>query len=385
MPSLFSIPAFFILFRETVEASIVVSVLLSFCRQMFLDDPHLHKRLRRQIWLGTGLGLLLAVIIGAVFIVVWYLYSSNIYENHELAWEGSFSLIGAALITIMSVPMLRSIRPERQEQWRRKLSARLNKAHNGDESGTQSRHSPLPSNETVDDQGVPAPESSVGDVDQVTAVDLADKKDDRNEAYDDEYLSSTTPEASFKHTSMATKYILLTIPFVTILREGLEAMVFLGGVTITDAPSAIPIPSILGILCGAGVGYLIYRGGIRARLHIFFLLSTMLLFLIAAGLFAKGILALETHFWLRAVGVAGGDEGPAIPYKVSNNVWAMTCCSPNGGGWSVFNAILGWSNIATIGSITGYCLYWVALSIALVFIKRRDARRMAIFKQTPAS
>lgn len=45
----FSIPIFFIIFRETTEAAIIVSVLLSFLRQVLTDDQVMRKRLARQV------------------------------------------------------------------------------------------------------------------------------------------------------------------------------------------------------------------------------------------------------------------------------------------------------------------------------------------------
>lgn len=45
----FSIPIFFIIFRETTEAAIIVSVLLSFLRQVLSDDQAMRKRLARQV------------------------------------------------------------------------------------------------------------------------------------------------------------------------------------------------------------------------------------------------------------------------------------------------------------------------------------------------
>lgn len=45
----FSIPIFFIIFRETTEAAVIVSVLLAFLNQVLLDDPQLKKRLARQV------------------------------------------------------------------------------------------------------------------------------------------------------------------------------------------------------------------------------------------------------------------------------------------------------------------------------------------------
>ncbi|KAF9102308.1 high-affinity iron permease, partial [Mortierella sp. AM989] len=66
----FSVPIFFIIFRETTEAAIIVSVLLSFLSQVITDDPAMKKRLARQVWGGTALGLLISIAVGATFIVV---------------------------------------------------------------------------------------------------------------------------------------------------------------------------------------------------------------------------------------------------------------------------------------------------------------------------
>ncbi|KAF9090032.1 hypothetical protein BGX23_006302 [Mortierella sp. AD031] len=69
----FSLPTFFIIFRETTEAAIIVSVLLSFLNQVLSEpkDQALRQRLSRQVWAGTGLGLVISLAIGAGFIVVW--------------------------------------------------------------------------------------------------------------------------------------------------------------------------------------------------------------------------------------------------------------------------------------------------------------------------
>lgn len=45
----FSLPIFFIIFRETTEAAIIVSVLLSFLSQVLTTDFTIKKRLQRQV------------------------------------------------------------------------------------------------------------------------------------------------------------------------------------------------------------------------------------------------------------------------------------------------------------------------------------------------
>jgi high-affinity iron transporter len=57
----------------------------------------------------------------------------------------------------------------------------------------------------------------------------------------------------------AEKYVMFVLPFITVLREGLEAIVFIAGVTFSSPASSVPIPVITGLLAGALVGYLLYK------------------------------------------------------------------------------------------------------------------------------
>jgi len=55
------------------------------------------------------------------------------------------------------------------------------------------------------------------------------------------------------------KYAMFILPFVTLLREGLEAVVFVGGVSLSEPATSFPLAIIVGILCGVLIGYFIYR------------------------------------------------------------------------------------------------------------------------------
>ncbi|KAJ3037055.1 hypothetical protein HDV00_002124 [Rhizophlyctis rosea] len=368
MGNVFSVPAFFVLFRETTEASIVVSVLLTFCRQMFADDEAVYKRLRKQVWVGTILGLLTAIAIGAIFIGIWYRYATNAFEAHELLWEGSFALIGCVLITVMGLAMLRAAQPGHQERWKLKLMKQLKAANEkADKKKKQDPESPtvIPVEQSTSPDNISAQSTSA----TLTAAPSISTNGTAADVDSDAGL--------LENSSMATRYTLLTIPFVTILREGLEAMIFLGGVSLTESPTAIPLPAILGIVIGCAIGFLIYSGSSRFNLHYFFIVSTMFLFLIAAGLWSKAIYSFETDYWFKHINGGGGDEGPAIGYNVLHSVWHLECCNPNDGGWGIFNAILGWNNDGTIGTVVGYCVYWIVISIALIVIKKMDIRKEA--------
>ncbi|KAF9955446.1 hypothetical protein BGZ70_010241 [Mortierella alpina] len=301
----FSIPIFFIIFRETTEAAIIVSVLLSFLSQVLTEDSAMRKRLARQVWAGTGLGLLVSFAIGAAFIAIWNLYKANLWAASEGIWVGCFSLLAVLMITVMGIAMLRT--NQMQEKWKVKLAKAMDD-ENAQGLGNQSR-----------------------------------------------------------------KYALFLLPLVTVLREGLEAVVFIGGVTFTEEPKAIPLAILSGVALGLMIGFAIYRGGNKMRLHPFFVGSTCLLLLIAAGLVSKGIAAFEADYWGRVTGAQSDDAGTFDPRF---NLWALKCCDPkkpDAGWWSVANAMVGWSNVASYWTVGSYIVYWGLIIAWLIKSKtRRD-------------
>ena len=51
------------------------------------------------------------------------------------------------------------------------------------------------------------------------------------------------------------------IPMVTTLREGLEGVVFIGGVSLGLPATSIPLPAIVGLFCGLLCGYIVFKAG----------------------------------------------------------------------------------------------------------------------------
>lgn len=70
------------------------------------------------------------------------------------------------------------------------------------------------------------------------------------------------------------------------------------------------------------VGYLIYKGGNKTSLQIFLVVSTCFLYLVAAGLFSKGVWSLEQDAWVKLAG-EGAAEAGAGPgsYDIRKSVW----------------------------------------------------------------
>jgi high-affinity iron transporter len=49
--------------------------------------------------------------------------------------------------------------------------------------------------------------------------------------------------------------------------------------------------------------------------------------------------------------------------------FSFQCCNAElngGGGWGIFNALFGWQNSATYGSVLAYNFYWIAVIVAFL-------------------
>jgi len=161
------------------------------------------------------------------------------------------------------------------------------------------------------------------------------------------------------------RYAMFMLPFITILREGLEAVVFIGGVSLGLPATAFPLAVLAGIGVGCLIGFFIYKGGNMASIQTFLIISTCFLYLVAAGLFSKAVWLFEDNKWTQLIGgdIAETNSGPGS-YDIRNSVWHVNCCNPEingGGGWGIFNALLGWQNSATYGSVISYNVYWIVV------------------------
>lgn len=299
------------------------------------------KRMRIQIWAGTLIGFFIALCIGAAFIAVFYTKLTDLWAKTEALWEGVFSVVASVIIYLMGLAFLKMDRS--RIKWRVKLS---------DAFDDHSR-----ATLTAEDGTTTTTNANASTVDASSLV-----KRERRRA-------------------RGGKWALFLLPFITVLREGLECVVFVGGVSLGIPAKSIPIAVVVGLIAGAIVGYAIYRTGSSFALHWFLIGSTFILFLIGAGLFSKGVAFFEYYQFSSAVGgdVSETGNGPGS-FQVKGNVWHLPYGNPEvgavgtNGGWQIFNAILGWNNEANLGSILSYCFYWIAIICALVWYKWKEGR-----------
>ncbi|KAI5954658.1 hypothetical protein KGF54_002434 [Candida jiufengensis] len=310
MVNVFNVQIFFIVFRESLEAVIVVSVLLAFLKQGLggsNQDPIIYKKLRKQIWLGAFLGILICFILGGAFIGAWYGLGKDIWSKSEDLWEGIFCIIATVLISLMGIPMLRI--NKMKEKWRVKLAQAL--------------------------------------------IKPTDNK-----------------KRKFNFGMWTKKYALFILPFITCLREGMEAVVFVGGVGINQPATSFPIPVIVGLIAGVAVGTLLYYFGSNMSMQIFLIISTCILYLIAGGLFSRGVWFFESYEYGKKTGGDASENGSGPgTYDIAKSVWHVNCCNPQtDNGWDIFNALLGWQNSATYGSVISYNIYWIVIITVLMLM-----------------
>ncbi|PWN31799.1 iron permease FTR1 [Meira miltonrushii] len=364
---------FFIAFREALEASLVIGILTGTLENVVgvkngdQNGRALVKKLRKYIFMGAGIGLLIAFAIGAAFLAVFYTQTTDLYGRSEELWEGIFNLIAVLLITPMSLAILRADRSRRK--WRKKLS----KAFDGYQ---QERRDLANAGEEANDVITPATEEPTHVLNDSTANAPQTTKAPQGRV---EALWSAIKRPFSGEARGATA--IFVIPLITTLREGLEGVVFIGGVSLGLPATSIPLPAILGLFCGLLCGFIVFKAGSFNKIRFFLVFSTCFLLVIAAGMFSRSVYYLQFYQYVQLVGDAAAESGSGPgSYNANNYVWHLDCCNPedkkNGGsGWAILNSLFGWNNTATVGSILSYIFYWLAVISYLVYSHFQQQQR----------
>lgn len=351
----FSVQVFLIVLRETLELAIIISVLLAFVHQSFAsrkttsdetngdyqaidgttdsenvepvvksitDNESLRKYLILQIWVGGLLGLMACLLFGSVILTVFYILGNDLWAITEHYWEGTFSILASIIISVMGIKILRV--SKMQEKWKLKFAAIINNS----------------------DYMIRAMQGS------------------------DESRLAVWSE----------KYAMFILPFVTTLREGMEAIVFVGGIGINENTSILAIVNSLvsAMVIGSLIGVVLYRSGNTLSMQWFLIISTCFLYLVAAGLFSKGVWNFELQHFIDlcdGFDVSETGHGPGS-YDISTSVWHVNCCNgelqDDGAFWMMFTAIFGWTNSASYGSVVSYIFYWLVIIIAFTSLRYEE-------------
>ena len=277
------IPSIIIAFRETLEAALIVGIVLGYLNKTKQTKYY------NVVYIGVG-SAIVASIVGA------FIFSSlagGFTGRAEEIFEGITMIIGATLLTTMILWMMRQ----------KHLAAEL--------------------------------ENKV-------AVEL-------------------------KETH---KFGLFFLVFISVLREGIETVIFLGAASLVSADNNL-IGAFIGIVAATLLGYVMFVGSMKINLRKFFNVTSILLILFAAGLVAHGIHEFQ--------------EAKIIPTMIEH-VWDINPALNADGSYpilhekgylgSIFSGLFGYNGNPSLLEILSYIIYLVV--ILLLWFRVENEKRPRI-------
>jgi high-affinity iron transporter len=153
----------------------------------------------------------------------------------------------------------------------------------------------------------------------------------------------------------------MTVAFLAVAREGLEAALFLIAAATTEDGWAVLAGGLIGLAAASVLGALVVLGGRRLPMRQFFTVTGLILIVFAAGLVSRTVL------WLQAAGELG---------TVWNNVYDLTAYRWLTVGTETgrfLGAMFGWDPRPSIEQVAAYLLFLV--TVAWLFLRApRSAR-----------
>jgi high-affinity iron transporter len=166
-------------------------------------------------------------------------------------------------------------------------------------------------------------------------------------------------------------FALVVMAFLAVLREGIETAVFmLAAFQSSSNVAATGTGAVLGVAVAIGLGYAIYKGGIRINLSRFFRFTGFVLVLVAAGL-----LSTAAHEFAEA-GVLTVGLGRAMDLS-----WLVSPGTIHG---SLLTGMLGFQPVPTVAEVALWLAYAVPMSIYVLWPQRPTARAGAPVGAQPA-
>jgi high-affinity iron transporter len=163
---------------------------------------------------------------------------------------------------------------------------------------------------------------------------------------------------------------LVAMAFFAVLREGLETAVFMLAAFQTSGDSAAASSgAVLGVLSAAGIGWGIYRGGVRLDLARFFRVTAAVLVLVAAGLVASAIHTAHEAAWLNTLQTQAFDLS-----------WLVR---PGTVASSLVTGVLGVQPQPVVAEVLGWLLYATPMLAYVLWPARW--RRRATFRTSSVS
>lgn len=144
---------------------------------------------------------------------------------------------------------------------------------------------------------------------------------------------------------------LFSLAFLAVLREGIELALFLTAAALSTDVMQTLIGAVLGLVLAALLGWFLFATTVKLNVRRFFQVTSVLLILFAAGLFAHGL-----HEF---------NEAGLIP-PVIEHVWDTNHIIDEESSLGVFlKALFGYNGNPSLTEVIAYVVYFIAIIIGL--------------------
>jgi len=311
----FSIPAFVVLFRESLEVVIILVIIVQFLHKAEQDgtiSKPMFLRFRNEVYLGAGLGFLVCIVLGVGFLALASFAYKLFSGDGEIIFEGVMMILTSLILTFLALNFYKMIYTK--EAHERKMKKRIL--------------------ETVE-ASVNAEENSQG--------------------------------------AFGKKHAFFILAFTTGLREGMESIIFLTGV-VADVKdlSSLPIPIVTALILARVVGFFFFQGTKKIRVDWFMRGSALLLLFIAAGFFTSSM-----HNFQELDVFGTWSPKSERPWQ-NSKVWdATSCCNDKTNRFFVLvRALFGWQDQPTPLEFFAYAFYWTMVLTIGYFVTRHAKRQL---------
>jgi high-affinity iron transporter len=176
-------------------------------------------------------------------------------------------------------------------------------------------------------------------------------------------------DAALHHDDAAVGRAVALVAFTAVLREGIEAALFIVALSIDADGISVVIGAVAGIAIAAVLGWMIYMGGKAFPMRTFFRVTGVVLIVFAAGLCAKAVL------WLQAAGVLGTWNNAV--YNLTGIHW-LTQDSEVG---KFLAGLFGWDPRPSFEQVLAWLGYFIPVTV--LFLWGDDLRRRVKQRNEP--
>jgi len=167
--------------------------------------------------------------------------------------------------------------------------------------------------------------------------------------------------------SKEQRFGLITLAFVSVVREGIETVLFMVGVVSVESDVwAIIWSSIAGIAVSVVIAVLVFYSGRKINLKYFFNITSIILIIFAAGLFAQGLHEFQEIGWF-------GSEDFFLQRIVWDTSAILNDKTTELGKF--LRALFGYQDKPTWLELIAYTTYAVSVGIIVSLIKFRKKKQ----------